>query len=87
MGVELELVSVLTSVPDGCEWLALQTSLLLPCKKVQVPNHQKLVGPLSRTGFFGEQKIMLSMPEIDQRLVFQPVLPLHRTDRNRYSSV
>jgi hypothetical protein len=28
-GVELELVSFLTSVPDGCEWLTLQTSLFV----------------------------------------------------------
>jgi hypothetical protein len=55
---------------------------LLPSKNVQVPNRQKLVGTLSRTGFFGEQKIIQSMPEIEQPLVFQPVLPLHRTDRN-----
>jgi len=28
-GVELELVSFLTSVPDGCEWSALQTGLFV----------------------------------------------------------
>ena len=54
---------------------------LLPGEKVQVPIHQKLSGPHSRTGWFGEEKIASSMSEIEQPLVFQSVLPAHRTDR------
>jgi hypothetical protein len=54
---------------------------LLPGKKVQVPIHQKLSGPHSQSGWSGEEKIISFMPEIKQRLVFNSVLPVHRTDR------
>ena len=63
-GEEIKLHQLLTSTLDGDKWLMSSPHSFTP-RKPRYPLNMRLVGPPSRSGPYGEEKLFLPLPRIE----------------------
>jgi hypothetical protein len=63
------LHSLLPSALDGSVWSTICPGRFIPKKQRRYPLNRRLGGPQSRSGRFGENKNLLSLPEFESRTV------------------
>ena len=77
VGVEVQLHSFVTWVPDEGEWSASQISFLAPAERAPTtPRHSRLGRCQSQSGCCGKQKNLLPWPGIKTRFLGGPAYSL-----------